>query len=36
VSELVFHPLAPALHQLPYALALIAVTLIRPAWRRIP
>lgn len=34
VSELVFHPLAPALHQLPYALALIAVALVLPAWRR--
>jgi len=36
VSELVFHPLAPALHQLPYALALIAVALFLPAWRRMP
>jgi branched-chain amino acid transport system permease protein len=36
VSELVFHPLAPALHQLPYALALIAVALFLPARRRMP
>jgi branched-chain amino acid transport system permease protein len=36
VSELVFHPLAPALHQLPYALALIAVTLVLPPRWRVP
>jgi ABC-type branched-subunit amino acid transport system permease subunit len=36
VSELVFHPVAPALHQLPYALALIAVALLLPARRRMP
>jgi len=36
VSELVFHPLAPALHQLPYGIALIAVALLLPAWRRMP
>ncbi len=30
-SELVFHPLLPRLHQLPYALALIAVALALPA-----
>lgn len=36
VSELVFHPLMPALHQLPYALALIAVALVLPARRRMP
>lgn len=30
VSELLFHPYAPALHQLPYALALVAVTLYLP------
>lgn len=30
VSELIFHPYAPALHQLPYALALVAVTLYLP------
>jgi branched-chain amino acid transport system permease protein len=35
VSELVFHPLAPTLHQLPYALALIAVALVLPSRRRI-
>lgn len=38
-SEIVLHPLFPALHQLPYALALIAVTLYLPGglaslWRR--
>ena len=30
VSELVFHPYVPALHQLPYALALIGVVLYLP------
>jgi len=30
VSELVLHPYAPALHQLPYALALVAVVLYLP------
>ncbi len=30
LSELVLHPLAPALHRLPYALALIAVLLLLP------
>jgi branched-chain amino acid transport system permease protein len=36
VSELVFHPLAPALHQLPYALALIGIALFLPARWRMP